>query len=49
MEDKEFQGLLLSKVEDGWKQIRINALILHQKNLSDSNIPHDSSHFDMEN
>eukprot|EP01033_Poteriospumella_lacustris_P025096 gene25096-gene22385 len=24
MEDKEFQGLLLSKVEDGWKQIRIN-------------------------
>ena len=23
MEDKEFQGLLLSKVEDGWKQIKL--------------------------
>ncbi len=50
MEDKEFQGLLLSKVEDGWKQIRISLKVLKSKgsyHASDPNVPHDSSYFDV--
>ncbi len=48
MKDKEFQELLLSKVEDGWKQIRINKLIIHYTSSYDANVPHDSSYFDFQ-
>ncbi len=46
MEDKEFQGLLLSKVEDGWKQIRLTWQQFHFFRTYDVSVPHDSSYFD---
>ncbi len=55
MEDKEFQGLLLSKVEDGWKQIRLKGEVgkfTNAQNFSglmkvyDTQVPHDGYYFD---
>ncbi len=46
MEDKEFQGLLLSKVEDGWKQIRVKITREKLVEVYDSSAPHMGIEFD---
>ncbi len=46
MSEKEFQSLLLSKVEDGWKQIRITGNWGRLVRVYNESIPHDGIEFD---